>query len=94
MVFVEKGLSLLNQDGILGFILPHKFFNAKYGEPLRSLIAEGQNLHKIVHFGHQQVFEKATTYTNLLFLNKSANKKFRFFKVDDLNQWRMSRRLH
>ncbi len=28
VVFVEKGLSLLNQNGVLGFILPHKFFNA------------------------------------------------------------------
>ena len=90
VVFVEKGLSLLNQDGILGFILPHKFFNAKYGEPLRSLIADGRNLHKIVHFGDQQIFEKATTYTNLLFLNKSPDKKFRFVKVDDLNKWRMT----
>ncbi|MFN2166732.1 MAG: Eco57I restriction-modification methylase domain-containing protein, partial [Anaerolineae bacterium] len=44
VVFVEKGLSLLNERGRLGFILPHKFFNAKYGEPLRGLIAEGQHL--------------------------------------------------
>jgi type I restriction-modification system DNA methylase subunit len=89
MVFVEKGLNLLNQNGILGYILPHKFFNAKYGVPLRSIIAEGQNLHKIVHFGDKQVFEKATTYTNLLFLNKSKNKKFKFLKVEDLDKWRV-----
>ena len=29
VVFVEKGLSLLNERGRLGFILPHKFFNAE-----------------------------------------------------------------
>ena len=29
VVFVEKGLSLLNKQGRLGFILPHKFFNAQ-----------------------------------------------------------------
>ena len=34
VVFVEQGLSLLNKNGRLGFILPHKFFNAKYGQPL------------------------------------------------------------
>src|SRR5262245_14855578 len=31
VVFVEKGLQLLNQRGQFAFILPHKFFNAKYG---------------------------------------------------------------
>lgn len=89
VVFVEKGLNLLSPEGLLGFILPHKFFNAKYGEPLRSLIAEGKNLHKIVHFGDQQIFTNATTYTNLLFLNKSPNKKFNFVRVDDLDKWRV-----
>ncbi|MGF7118024.1 Eco57I restriction-modification methylase domain-containing protein [Methanobacterium oryzae] len=87
VVFVEKGLDLLNDSGLLGFILPHKFFNAKYGQPLRSLLAEGKFLDTIVHFGDEQVFERATTYTNLLFLNKTGNKSFKFVKVDDLDQW-------
>lgn len=90
VVFVEKGLSLLNKDGILGFILPHKFFNAKYGRPLRSIIAKGKNLQKIVHFGDQQVFDRATTYTNLLFLTKSHNKKFKLIKVSNLDKWRVT----
>ena len=90
VVFVEKGLSLMNLEGILGFILPHKFFNAKYGEPLRSLLSEGKNLNKIVHFGDQQIFANATTYTNLLFLNKSQNKKFKFIKVENLDKWKIS----
>ena len=90
VVFVERGLELLNEKGVLGYILPHKFFNAKYGQPLRSLIADGNNINKIVHFGDQQIFENATTYTNLLFLTKTANKTFEFLKVDDLNKWRIS----
>ena len=73
VVFVEKGLSLLNEKGRLGFILPHKFFNAQYGEPLRGVISSGKHLAKVVHFGDQQVFEDATTYTCLLFLDKSRS---------------------
>ena len=88
VVFVEKGLSLLNKNGLLGYILPHKFFNAQYGEPLRSLIANGKHLKEIVHFGHQQVFENATTYTCLLFLGKKGYDEFRFDKVEDLTSWR------
>jgi type I restriction-modification system DNA methylase subunit len=88
VVFVEKGLSLLKKGGRLGYILPHKFFNAMYGEPLRSLIAEGKHLSEIIHFGDQQVFDGATNYTCLLFLQKDGKEKFQFAKVDDLEAWR------
>ena len=84
-VFVERGLQLLNKQGSLGLILPHKFFNAEYGEPLRGLIAEGKHLAGVVHFGHQQIFGQATTYTCLLFLNKAATNVCRFTRVNDLD---------
>jgi predicted type IV restriction endonuclease len=88
VVFVERGLQLLNPKGRLGFILPHKFFNAQYGEPLRGLIAEGRHLAHVVHFGHQQVFDAATTYTCLMFLDAAPGKTCRFDSVADLDAWR------
>ena len=87
VVFVERGLQLLNERGLLGFILPHKFFNAKYGEPLRGLISSGKHLNSIVHFGHQQIFEGATTYTCLLFLNRTSHEQFRYTSVYDVGTW-------
>lgn len=88
VVFVEKALQLLNERGRLGFILPHKFFNAQYGEPLRELIARGKHLARVVHFGDQQIFTGATTYTCLMFLDKAGSDACEFVKVDDLNAWR------
>jgi len=88
VVFVEKGLSLLRPGGRLGYILPHKFFNAQYGEPLRGLIAQGKHLADVVHFGDQQVFANATTYTCLLFLDKDGRDTFHVTKVKDLAAWR------
>ncbi len=76
VAFAERGLSLLNEDGLLGFIVPNKFMQADYGRGLRSLIASQNSLHLIVDFRYAQVFERATTYTCLLFLTGSANKKF------------------
>ena len=87
VVFVEKGLNLLKPNGYLGFILPHKFFNAQYGELLRSLIADNKSLNKIIYFGDEQVFSEATTYTCLLFLSKEKNKSFEFHKVNNLLDW-------
>jgi hypothetical protein len=88
IVFVEKGLQLLNTDGRLGFILPHKFFTASYGEALRGIIAAGNHLSGVVHFGDNQIFERATTYTCLLFLNKRETESYRVEKIDAVDLWR------
>jgi len=90
VVFAERGLGLLNKNGRLGFILPHKFFNAQYGQPLRTLLAKGNHLSKVVHFGDKQVFAGATNYTCLLFLDKEGSKQCHFVKVDDLTAWRIN----
>jgi len=89
VVFVEKALSLLNKTGRLGFILPHKFFNAQYGEALRGIIAAGKHLAHVVHFGDQQIFTGATTYTCLLFLDKAGVDECHFVKVNDLEAWKL-----
>lgn len=87
VAFVEQSLRLLNSDGLLAFILPHKFFNMKYGMELRKLIARGQHLKKIVHFGAEQAFPGKATYTCLLFLAQSGQSEFEFAKVQDLDAW-------
>ncbi|MDX9746713.1 MAG: N-6 DNA methylase [Syntrophales bacterium] len=87
VVFVERALQLLNKQGKMGYILPHKFFQAQYGEPLRNLIAGGKHLAGIVHFGDQQVFNGATTYTCLMFLSKTPITKCHLLKVGDLGAW-------
>ena len=51
VVFVEKALSLLNERGRMGYILPHKFFNSQYGAALRGLVASGKHLGTVSHFG-------------------------------------------
>ncbi len=88
VVFVERALSFLNKAGLLGYILPHKFFNAQYGESLRELIASGKHLSKIVHFGDQQVFKGAMTYTCLLFLQSSSRNEIKVLKVKNLEKWK------
>ena len=90
VVFVERALQLLNQRGRMGYILPHKFFQAKYGQQLRQLIAGGEHLAEIVHFGAEQVFARASTYTCLLFLDRAGNRHFRYIKAHDLDAWRAS----
>lgn len=91
LIFVEKGLRLLKTSGRLGYILPHKFFNAQYGSALREMLSGGRYTNEIVHFGHQQVFAGAATYTCLLFLQKAGSNQFKFTAVSDLKQWQQNR---
>jgi hypothetical protein len=92
VVFIEKGAVILNQNGFLGFIVPHKFMNAKYGEPIRSVISAGKKLKKIVHFSDQQVFQNATTYTCLIFLQNSPLNEFELESISNIDEWKIFRK--
>jgi len=75
LIFVEKGLSLLNPQGRLGYILPNKFLNSRVGENVRAIVSDGEHLDRLVHFGAFQVFPGVTTYTCLLFLSRAATNR-------------------
>ncbi len=75
VVFVDRCLELLAPDGLLGFIMPHKFWQAKYGEGLRKIIADGKHLRSVVDFADQQVFSGATTYTAVQVLSRDGSHK-------------------
>ena len=79
---------MLKANGFFGYICPHKFFQAEYGAPLRKILSDGRHVRQIVSFGDQQVFTQASTYTCLLFLERTAQERGRFIKVDDLDEWR------
>jgi|TARA_A100001391_G_scaffold205104_1_gene203499 hypothetical protein len=89
VLFVEKALDLLHEKGRMGFILPNKFFTAKYGRALRGMITQGRHLFELVDFTDQQVFKDATTYTTLLFMSKNRNTKFYHTEVKELHTWRL-----
>lgn len=76
IAFVEKCSSLLNSKGILGFIVSSRFLQTDYGQGLRKLLREKRLLTEIVDFDCAQVFEKASTYTCLLFTSGSAKDTF------------------
>jgi type II restriction/modification system DNA methylase subunit YeeA len=78
LLFVEKSLKLLRENGDVGFIIPSKFVNADYGLGLRNVISESKTLHRFVDFKDIQIFGDATNYTCLLFLKNTANKDFEY----------------
>ncbi len=84
VIFIELGYELLKRNGLLGFILPNKFFNTDYGEGIRKYISTRNALKSIIDFSHFQVFENATTYSCLLFLANNKNETFHYVKIEPL----------
>ena len=77
-LFLEQGINLLADDGILEYIVPSKFTKVGAGKKLRELLADKEYLNSIVSFGANQVFADKTTYTCLLILNKKPQKTFQY----------------
>ena len=88
-LFLEQGLNLLTDDGILGYIVPSKLTKVGAGKKLRELLVEKEYLHSIVSFGANQVFADKTTYTCLLILNKEPQKSFQYAEIKNLTNWKI-----
>lgn len=69
--FVELSMRVLKHSGEFSFIIPNKWMRAGYGKKLREFIAK-KHIEILVDFGDLPVFEEATTYPNIVHLNKSA----------------------
>ena len=77
----------MGPEGRLGYIVPHKFMLIKAGTVLRKMLSEKKCVEKIIHFGTGQVFKGKSTYTCLLFLEKTNHKKFKIGFVKNLNEY-------
>jgi hypothetical protein len=83
LLFIEKGVSLLNKGGRLGFIAPSLWLKSEYGRGLRGKVKRLRALDRWIDFKSFQVFEEATTYTALQFFTRSPNATVRFFLAPD-----------
>jgi type I restriction-modification system DNA methylase subunit len=68
--FIEKGISLLRDQGQFGMIVANKWLRANYGKPLRQWLKQ-QQLTEITDFGDLLVFQQATTYPCILRVQKA-----------------------
>jgi hypothetical protein len=83
VLFVERGLKLLSDSGVLNYIIPHKWVNSSYGKGLRAL--SRNSVRKFISFEAFQVFN-ASTYTSLVWFDKSRKPKVDYLGLEkDLN---------
>ena len=80
-LFIQRAIELLNDKGVLGYIIPNKFFIVRGGKSLRSYIVKYSSLLRVVHFGVSQVFPNHSTYTAVLLLDKKKRGTFGFKRI-------------
>ena len=90
IVFVERAMDLLNDNGLLGYIVPLKFMKVGAGQELRRIISTRKTLEAITAFGACKVFPGKSNYTCLLIVKKAEHDTFRYNEVSNLNQWKLA----
>lgn len=76
--FIERGISLLNKSGRLGFIVQKRFFKTEYGKKIREIITASNYLSSVIDFETTSIFKDRITYVALLLLDKSSPENFSF----------------
>ncbi|MGJ0455740.1 N-6 DNA methylase [Aliarcobacter cryaerophilus] len=80
VLFMEQSFNMLNQNGKLSYILPHKFLISDFGSGIRGFLSENKAVENLLHFGSEMVFEDASTYTCIINLSHN-NKKLDFKSI-------------
>jgi tRNA G10 N-methylase Trm11 len=81
VLFMERALEMISENGKASFILPHKFLISEFGKGIREVLLEKRGLESLVHFGSETVFKDASTYTCIVTLSE-GNEKIEFTETE------------
>jgi type I restriction-modification system DNA methylase subunit len=74
--FFEKGLNIINQQGILSYITPNRFLSASYGKALREILVKEHEILGLIDYSDKRVFEDASTYPVISFLKPKERENY------------------
>jgi len=74
VLFIEKAIDVLRNNGLLGMIISNKFSVSDYGYGVRKFILDNCRIQQIVDVSNIDVFKDASTYPYIMILQKEQNK--------------------
>ncbi|MCF0216851.1 MAG: Eco57I restriction-modification methylase domain-containing protein, partial [Fibrobacteraceae bacterium] len=80
-IFVELALKLMRPGCICSYIMPHKFLNSDGAETFRNWLRSGTLVKRMAHFGANQLFKGASTYTCITEFSKGETDGFDLYKA-------------
>jgi len=83
VVFMERGLRWLKENGKFGYIVSNKFMQSSYGKGIRKFIIDSSTINRIIDFGDSGVFKDVTNYPLIFIASKEApeHNLFTFVRV-------------
>jgi len=93
VLFIEKALKLLKEDGYLSFIVPYSFLNQNYSKKLREWILKEFRIINIIDLSQVKVFEQAEVSTCVFVIQKSKpelNHNLKVLKPQSLDSINLS----
>ena len=73
LLFMEKSLNVIKDDGDIIILVPNKFINIEAGKGIRNILKSKMFLKKIFDFKYTQIFPTATNYVSVVHLSKSEH---------------------
>lgn len=81
-LFIEKALELINENGLMCYIVPNKFLHTESAEKLRLMIKD--KIVRLDDFGAVQLFTDKTIYSSILTVGTTNVEKLAYRTVDKL----------
>lgn len=86
LAFVELGIKLLKENGVLAFILPNSFMYTSSAKIMREYIVKNNMIGKIINYGSLEKFKNVGTYISILVLRKHNNKTFWIYEDREMQK--------
>ena len=78
VLFIEKCLHLLNENGVLGFIIQRRWFRTEYGKEIRRIINNNKHLSKLIDFKSTDIFKGRIVYASIMILSNQPRDEFSY----------------
>ena len=83
ILFIEKCLNLLCDNGKLNFIIQKRWFKTKYGKKIRDYINNNKMIDLVVDFKATDIFKNRITYVSMLQLSKKSLDSYSYVLLKD-----------
>ena len=85
--FIEKGVSLLNSNGRLGYIVQKRFFKTDYGKGIRKLLTSNKKINGVYDYVETDLFAGRITYVAIVVCdNNERNNEYVWYMKSDTHE--------
>ena len=87
ILFIEKSIDLLRENGFMVFINTNKFLASDYGIKIRQLLMENVSIKKLIDVSYIRVFKEAAAFPIIISYVKQKNNENKltiYPKIDDI----------